>query len=188
MIHTDVYGLVLAGGRSVRMGTDKGLLDYKGKPQREHAFDLLSSICERVFTSCRTEQNIPGSLYPIADKFDYSGPLNGILSGMQTHADKAWLIIAVDMPFVDLASLELLLSNRDKSKFATCFLHETENFPEPLLTLWEPSAYPQLLAYAAAGNISPRFFLESNPVKIVKPADKKVLLNVNYPKDMGPLL
>jgi len=31
-------------------------------------------------------------------------------------------------------------------------------------------------------------FLESNPVKILKPADKKVLLNINYPKDMGPLL
>jgi molybdenum cofactor guanylyltransferase len=188
MIHTDVYGLVLAGGRSVRMGTDKGLLDYKGKPQREHAFDLLSSICEQVFTSCRTEQNVPGFLHPIADSFDYSGPINGILSGMQTHPDKAWLILAVDMPFVDLAALEFLLNKRDKSKFATCFLHEAENFPEPLLTLWEPSAYPQLLAYAAAGNISPRIFLESNPVKIVKPADKKVLLNINYPKDTGPLL
>ena len=188
MIHTDVYGLVLAGGRSVRMGTDKGLLDYKGKPQREYVFDLLSNVCEQVFTSSRNEQNLPDFLHPITDKFDYEGPINGILSGMQTNPEKAWLIIAVDMPFVDLTALEFLLRNRDESKLATCFLNEAENFPEPLLTLWEPAAYPRLVAYASAGNISPRMFLESNPIKVVKPADKKVLLNINYPKDMGPLL
>ena len=68
------------------------------------------------------------------------------------------------------------------------FLHEPENFPEPLLTLWEPAAYPLLVTYAAEGNISPRFFLESNAINIVKPPDKKVLSNINYPKDMGPLL
>ena len=85
MIYTDVYGLILAGGKSVRMGTDKGLLDYKGKPQREYLFDLLSKLCEHVFTSCRKEQNVPSSLNPITDKFDYTGPINGILSGLQTN-------------------------------------------------------------------------------------------------------
>ena len=188
MIHTDVFGLVLAGGKSVRMGTDKGLMDYKGKPQREYLFELLSNVCERVFTSCRIEQNVPPSLNPIPDKFDYNSPINGILSGMQMHPDKAWLIVAVDMPFVDLAALQCLLKSRNKSMVATCFLHEPENFPEPLLTLWEPVAYPLLVAYTSEGNVSPRLFLESNPVKIVKPPDKKVLSNINYPKDRGPLL
>ena len=188
MIHTDVYGLVLAGGRSIRMGSDKGLLNYKGKPQREYLFDLLSNVCERVFTSCRQEQNISENLHPIHDKFDYSGPINGILSGMEAHPEKAWLIIAVDMPFVDLAALQWLLKNREKNMLATCFLNEQENFPEPLLTLWEPAAYPLLSAYAAAGNISPRFFLASSAIKTVKPPDKKILSNINYPKDIGPLL
>ena len=188
MIHTGVFGLVLAGGKSVRMGTDKGLMDYKGKPQREYLFELLSNVCERVFTSCRIEQNVPPSFNPITDKFDYNSPINGILSGMQTHPEKAWLIVAVDMPFVDLPALQCLLTYRDKTKVATCFLHEPENFPEPLLTLWEPAAYPLLVAYAAAGKISPKFFLESSDINIVRPPDKKVLSNINYPTDKGPLL
>jgi molybdopterin-guanine dinucleotide biosynthesis protein A len=188
MVPKDVYGLVLAGGRSVRMGQDKGLLDYRGKPQREYVFDLLSNVCEQVFTSCRAEQKLPASLNPITDKFAYDGPINGILSGIQAHPDKAWLIVAVDMPFVDLPSLQYLLTNRDRSKMATCFLHLPENFPEPLLTLWEPAAYPALEAYAAAGNISPRIFLESSSVKYLTPPDKKILSNINYPKDIGPLL
>lgn len=188
MVHSDVYGLVLAGGRSIRMGTDKGLLEYKGKPQREYLFELLSSVCERAFTSCRKEQNVPSLFQPIIDKFDYEGPINGILSAIETHSDKAWLIVAVDMPFVDEASLQFLLTKRDKSKLATCFLHEPENFPEPLLTLWEPAAYPKLSEYASKGNISPRMFLESNVIKAVRPPDKKVLCNINYRQDMGPLL
>lgn len=187
MIHKDVYGLVLAGGRSVRMGTDKGMLEYNGMPQREYMFDLLSQVCERVFTSCREEQTVPDSLNPITDKFGYEGPINGILSGIQSKPDKAWLIIAVDMPFVDLPALEHLLNNRDMSKLATCYLHEPENFPEPLLTLWEPASFSKLNAYAADGNISPRFFLESNPIKSVKPTDKKILLNINSPQDKGQL-
>jgi molybdopterin-guanine dinucleotide biosynthesis protein A len=183
MIHKDIYGLVLAGGRSVRMGTDKGLLDYNGKPQREFMFDLLSKVCEKVFTSCRKEQNVPDSLNPIPDKFEYEGPINGILSGIQTNQGKAWLIIAVDMPYVDLQALLHLLNNRDQSKVATCYLHEAENFPEPLLTLWEPAAYSKLDAYATAGNISPRYFLESNAVKIVKPTNNQILVNINTPKE-----
>lgn len=188
MIHEDVYGLVLAGGRSIRMGTDKGLLEYKGKPQREYLFELLSDVCERTFTSCRKEQNVPSAFNPIIDKFDYEGPINGIISAISSHSDKAWLIVAVDMPFVDVTSLQFLLGKRDKTKLATCYLHEPENFPEPLLTLWEPAAYPTLSEYARKGNISPRIFLESSPIKTIKPPDKKVLSNINYRKDMGPLL
>jgi molybdopterin-guanine dinucleotide biosynthesis protein A len=188
MIHEDIYGLILTGGRSTRMGSDKSLLEYKGKPQREHLFELLSTICGSVFTSCRKDQDVPKSLQPITDNFDYTGPINGILSGMQTHPDKAWLVMAVDMPFIDIPALEFLLNHRDKNKVATCYLHLPEKFPEPLLTLWEPSAYPLLSSYAAAGNISPRVFLESSDIKAVKPPHKKILLNVNYPRDKGPLL
>ena len=131
MIHTDVYGLVLAGGRSVRMGSDKGLMDYKGKPQREYLFELLSKVCERVFTSCRSEQNVPLSLNPITDKFDYEGPINGILSGIQTHPDMAWLIVAVDMPFVDLPTIQCLLRSRENNTVATCFFTNLKIFRNP---------------------------------------------------------
>jgi len=188
MIHPDVFGLILAGGKSIRMGTDKSLLDYKGKPQREHLFEMLSTICEEVFTSCREDQNVPDSLHPLRDQFSYPGPISGILTGLKNNPKKAWLILAVDMPFVDEAALEFLLNHRDKNKVATCFLHKAEKFPEPLLTLWEPSTYELLEKFVARGGISPRFFLETSDVKTLLPPNEKILLNINYPKDRGPLL
>ncbi len=181
-------GLVLTGGQSRRMGKDKSLLVYQGKPQREYLFDLLSSVCSKVFTSCRTDQEVPPELNPIFDQFDFPGPINGILSAFQTSPDVSWLILAVDMPFIDDTALDFLGKNRDKNKVATCFLNMREKFPEPLLTLWEPSAYPLLLNFANSGNISPRAFLEQADIKAIPPPNEKILLNINYPKDMGPLL
>ncbi|MEJ2005277.1 MAG: NTP transferase domain-containing protein, partial [Cyclobacteriaceae bacterium] len=48
-----VKGLVLAGGQSVRMGRDKGSIDYHGMPQREYAAGLLSKVCKEVLISAR---------------------------------------------------------------------------------------------------------------------------------------
>lgn len=181
------FGLVLSGGQSTRMGTDKSLLSYHGMPHREYLFELLSAYCSRVFTSCRKEQEIPAALNPIADYYNFPGPINGILSAFRAHPETSWLIVAVDMPFVDKGVLQQLLNHRDKNKLATCFLHLPETFPEPLLTLWETSAYPLLLRYAESGNISPRVFLESHAVTMITPRDQKILLNINSPNDREKL-
>jgi len=188
MVNSRPYGLILSGGQSTRMGTDKSLLDYKGKPQREYLFELLSKFCASVFTSCRKDQEVPALLNPIVDAYTIQGPVNGILSAFRAHPKTSWLIVAVDMPFIDEAALQLLLDNRDENKMATCFLHMPDKFPEPLFTLWEPSAYPALLKFTSSGNISPRSFLEQHEVKMITPPDEKILLNINYPKDRGPLL
>jgi molybdopterin-guanine dinucleotide biosynthesis protein A len=187
MESNEPFGLVLAGGLSTRMGTDKSLLDYRGKPQREYLFELLSGFCTRVFTSCRKGQDVPPALNPIVDSFAYPGPINGILSAFQLYPQNAWLIVAVDMPFVDAEALKLLLNNREGSKLATCFLNTREKFPEPLLTLWEPAAYQPLKRFVESGNISPRVFLETHDINTLLPPTEKILLNINYPKDKESL-
>ncbi len=177
------FGLVLTGGKSTRMGTDKSLLNYRGKPQRDYLFELLASFCSRVFTSCRKDQDVPAALNPLIDYYSFPGPINGRMSAFREYPDTSWLIVAVDMPFVDEGVLQQLLNHRDKNKLATCFLHLPENFPEPLLTLWEASAYPLLLSYTESGNISPLVFLETHEVNMITPSDQKLLLNINTPKD-----
>lgn len=177
----DLYGLILIGGYSSRMGTDKSLLEYNGKPQREFLFDLLKNFCDHVFISCRKDQQIPSHLNPIVDSFNISGPLNGILSAFKHKSDTSWLVIAVDMPFVNKHALELLITNRDKKKMATCFYNAKEKQPEPLLTVWERNSYPSLLKFVDNGNVSPREFLKSHPVSMVNPPDEKTILNFNYP-------
>jgi molybdopterin-guanine dinucleotide biosynthesis protein A len=49
-------GLILVGGQSVRMGTDKSQLSYHGKPQWQYLYDLLLPFCQKTYLSCRQNQ------------------------------------------------------------------------------------------------------------------------------------
>lgn len=179
--HSDIYGLILSGGKSTRMGTDKGSIVYHGIPQREFLFNTLNKHCNKVFTSCYAGQHIPKELNPLEDQYEMKGPMNGILSALKNDPDKAWIIVAVDMPYVDDKVFEKLISNRNKERVATCFYNEAGNFPEPLLTLWEPTAFPLLLAFVDGGRISPKDFLAGNQVQLITPEDPNILLSINHP-------
>lgn len=153
-------------------------------PQREFLFDLLKQFCNRVYTSCRNDQHVPEVLNPLPDRFDIVGPMNGILTAFSYHPLTSWLIVAVDMPYVNRDTLQLLISSRDENKIATCFYNPQAQQPEPLLTLWERAAHPLLLAFTEKGNISPRKFLKTHDVNLIQPPDEKTLLNFNSPKDL----
>ena len=179
----DINGLILAGGYSTRMGTDKGLLVYHDRPQREFLFNLLTRHCRAVYVSCRTEQHVPLHLNPIIDFYDLPGPLNGIMSAFRLNANTAWLTIAVDMPYINDETIEVLLSRRDRTKLATCFYNPQTNQPEPLLSLWESEAHSFLMKFVDAGNFSPRDFLKRHPVNLITPPDERILMNFNSPED-----
>lgn len=179
-----VYGLILAGGQSSRMGHDKSLIDYHGAPQREYLHTLLKKHCAEVFISCKTTHNIPYHLSPLPDQFELESPLNGILSAFHFNASVAWLTVPVDMPFVNDKIIHHLIQRRDRQKVATCFYDSTGKKPEPLLTLWEPKAFAGLQEFFTQGNISPRQFLMRSDINILTTPDPKSLLNINDPDDL----
>ena len=177
-------GLVLAGGHSSRMGRDKGTIIVHGIPQREYLFQELTQVCTEVYTSCRHDQQLPSSLHPIGDAFDIGSPLNGILSAFRLSPHTAWLAVAVDMPNINRNVFKLLASHRDPVKPATCFYNDETKLPEPLLTIWEPAAYPSLLKFVETGRKSPRDFLAINDVNILHTKDTSIFYNMNTPDDV----
>ncbi len=178
-ISSSLYGLILAGGKSVRMGFDKGYIDYHGKPQRQYLFELLGKYCDEVYTSCKTESEIPIACHPLVDQFQIDSPLNGILSAFQFNKNVAWLSIPIDMPMIDSTIIEYLIKHRDHSKTATCFFDSEGKNPEPLLALWEPKASQELLTFYRSGKISPRDFLKQSNVNIISIPNTQSLLNIN---------
>ncbi|MBT8186826.1 MAG: NTP transferase domain-containing protein, partial [Croceitalea sp.] len=120
---TKLYGLVLSGGKSTRMGSDKGLLTYHGIPQRDYAYSLLNELCDSTFLSIRSEQEaeIKKEYKVIIDQDKYRGPLNGILSAHEAHPEAAWLVLACDLPLITKSSLQRLIQERDPKKAATAF-------------------------------------------------------------------
>ncbi len=176
-----IQGLVLAGGKSVRMGTDKGLLNYYGKSHRYFAIEMLENMNFKTFLSVRKEQKITDTP-TVEDVFLGLGPFGAICSAFQKDPNKAWLVIATDLPFVDEKIIELLLNNRNPSKIATAIKGKGKEFPEPLITIWEPKSYPILLNYLTQGISCPRKVLINSEVEIIE-IDDDFIVNVNTPKE-----
>jgi len=177
-------GLVLAGGKSTRMGTDKGLLNYHGQAQRDYLTDLLQNALGKnadVFLSVRAEQDIKNSPV-ITDKFVGLGPFGAICSAFMHNPNAAYMVIATDLPFVNREVLELLISRRNPTKIATAIKGKSKPFMEPLVTIWEPKAYPVLLGYLAQGYSCPRKVLINSDVEIVA-IDDRFIQNINTPQD-----
>ncbi len=178
-----LYGLVLAGGHSNRMKTDKSLLAYHGKSQVQHCFDLITPYCLKVFVSNREDQSLLDNhkdLPQIHDTFLNIGPLGGILSAMASHSHVAWLILACDLPFVNSKTIEKLIKFRDPSKIATAYKSTTVPFhPEPLCSIYEPRAHSLLLKFYQGGKQCPRKFLINSDVRLIKQDDQHSLTNIN---------
>jgi len=179
-----IYGLILSGGKSQRMGHDKALIAYHGKPQREYLFELLEPFCHQVFTSCKSSDNIPQVLNPLPDQYDFKSPLNGILTAFALAGDRAWLTVPVDMPMIDEDVITYILHHRNPEKTATCFYDSEGKLPEPLFTVWEPQAGKKLLAYYLGGGISPREFLVNEDINLLHAPHPKYLININSPSDL----
>ena len=180
----NLNGLILTGGRSTRMGTDKSQLVYHAKSQREHLTDLLSLYCNTVYWSVNADQaaelNLIGQPI-VVDAFDLVGPLNGILSAYQCDPAVAWLVVACDMPLLSTTSLDALVKNRDSTKLATVFFDSDGQLPEPLLGIYEPEFWPIMQKAVADGHYSPRQLLRANPIQLLTAPDIRELLNINDP-------
>lgn len=178
-------GVVLAGGKSLRMGQDKGSMQWHGVKQREYVADLLSKFCDETFISCREEGQITDSSYPLlVDSFTGIGPYGAILSAFQKNSECAWLVVACDLPLIDEATLQYLIDNRNRNSIATTFQSPHDGLPEPLITIWEPAAFAHLLMLKEEGYTCPRkALLRHDDVTILQPPHPAALMNANTPED-----
>ena len=119
-----LFGLVLAGGASTRMRTDKAALEYGGQPQLRRAFEMLSQVCAATFVSVRPDQRDDPARagYPqIVDRQPGIGPIAGISAALLEHPKAAWLVLACDLPFLTEETLQNLIAHRDPHKIATAY-------------------------------------------------------------------
>src|SRR5579871_6236759 len=165
-----IYALVLAGGRSTRMQRDKAALSYHGRSQLEWAVSLLQPHVERVFVSVRPDQTndpVRARFEQIVDTQDNLGPIAGIMAAQAKYPQVAWLVLACDLPFLDVGTLETLLAARQPQRLATAFRSSHDVLPEPLCAIYEPASREAILAHVASGKNCPRKFLINSDVQLL---------------------
>jgi molybdenum cofactor guanylyltransferase len=183
-----LFGLVLAGGASTRMRTDKAALQYHGRPQLQWAFELVAKFCAASFVSVRPDQRSDAARagHPqIVDRRPGIGPIAGISAALLEQPKAAWLVLACDLPFLTERTLEHLIAHRDASKIATAYRSAHDGLPEPLCAIWEPAAREPVLAYIASGKQCPRKFLIDSDTKVLDLPERQALDNVNTVEEFG---
>lgn len=97
-MNRDLTGLVLAGGRSRRMGADKALIDVDGRPLVAHVARRLSTVCTTVLVAPGRRRIAGIPWRQVDDRVPSQGPLGGILGGLAVAATPLVAVTAVDMP------------------------------------------------------------------------------------------
>lgn len=181
-----LYGLVICGGESTRMGTDKSLLVYYQKPQYEHVANLLAPLCERVVLCCNAEQyRTFRTGYPkLADlpEFAGAGPMSGLLTAFETLPGNDFLVAGCDYPCLTTDELANFLHDTDKDLLASAFYNQNA-FYEPLLGWYSRSAGDALMQTFKNGSRSLQRFLQAENAGKYRPMSERTMLSVDTIED-----
>jgi molybdopterin-guanine dinucleotide biosynthesis protein A len=188
MSETPVFGLVLSGGNSKRMGRDKALLERDGQSQLAFMMALLEPLVERVFVSTREAQKDEPErrqFAQIIDQYDDMGPLAGILSAMDAHPDVDWLVVACDLPNIDAETIRHLLAKRSADHPFTAYVSSHDGLPEPLCAIYRSQSATTVRNFADDGIHCPRKILIRSDTHLLAQLDPASLDNINAPDDLA---
>ena len=120
-MYSNITGIILAGGKSSRMGTNKALLKLKGKTIIEHIADLLHSIFANVIIITNTPEEYSFLKNPMyADIFPNRGPLAGIHSGLTNSQTEQNFIISCDIPLINQEMIKYILDYETTKPITVC--------------------------------------------------------------------
>lgn len=140
-----VTGIILAGGKSSRMGSDKGLIELCGKPLISYAISSLSAICDRIIISSSSNSYEAFGFEVIGDEFPGIGPMGGIYSALKKSSTEKNLVLSCDLPFVSAGLLSFILNNSDGYEVAVpC---EGDLYYEPLCAFYRHSVLDKMVAF-----------------------------------------
>jgi molybdopterin-guanine dinucleotide biosynthesis protein A len=148
----EVTGIVLAGGRSKRMGEDKSLMRLNGKTMIEFSIDALKPLCSKVIISSKQ------SIYDFTgcqvwhDEIENQAPIIGIYSCLKRSETDVNIILSCDVPLISKELLEFLLANSADHEI-TVPIHDN-GMIEPLCGIYKKSATGILKVCIDEGNFS----------------------------------
>lgn len=186
-----VSALILAGGRSSRMGTDKALLPWNGVP-------LLERVCRAAVQSCssvavltpwpqRYQSVISAPVQFIEEAGPQQGPLIALKQGLAEVSTPWILLLACDLPCLDPQILQdwgRKLQSLPDVQLAQVPYHQGRW--EPLCGFYHQRCFHQLQSFIAQGGRSFQDWLEQMPVQKLDVNDRAaaMLRNCNTPEDL----
>ena len=180
--------IILAGGKSRRMGRDKLALTVGGQTLLEAAVARFSAVFDSVCISVAEQDKYPGiAAGRIADIYPGCGPLSGLHAALLATMDDAVFLVAADLPFSDPHAAKEIMRLRGDAD--VCIIKREDGYIEPLFGCYGRSILPVCEAALLAGEYKMTALLSRLDTRYISERDLgahwdgRLLLNVNYPED-----
>jgi len=178
--------IILAGGKSTRMGQDKGLIQWNGKRFLEHVIEAAQSVASRVILSGDMARLIGFGFEVIEDKETGNGPVYALASCFEKLTEENVLVLSCDVPQISAQDLELLVSKHHSESDLTCY--EYKGKVMPLIGVYSPSSFIAFKKAMEKGERKLFFVLNGLKVKTVQYEGVGGLMNINTPQDLKALI
>lgn len=184
-------GIVLAGGKSTRMGTSKALLPFGPETMLQRVARLLSTVVSPIVVVAAADQQLPAlpaDVIITRDEREARGPLEGLRAGLKAlpPAVDAAYVTSCDVPLLVAGFVTQMLEFADGHDVAVM---EIDGFPHPLSAVYRRSTLPHVEDLLAHDRLRPVFLYERVKTRRVKPQeitadpDLRTLRNLNTPDD-----
>lgn len=187
-----IAGLVLAGGKSSRMGQDKANLPIKdGRTMLQHACDIVRTIYSTCYVSCATGHVLAG-VPCIEDNISGVGPLAGLIAALRFFSAKGYdaaHVLACDMPFMQSGTMVALrdryLALDSNANISVAVWQTADNRLQMLCALYAVSALPFLEDACKTGKYSLKKIIPlEQTLRIRCPSEiEEEFFNCNYPEE-----
>jgi len=193
-----MLGIILCGGQSTRMGSDKGLLKLHATTWAQTAIDKIKAIKLPVLLSVNKDQYDgyaaifnPQQLITDNDSLKLKGPLCGVLSVHMQYPQEDLLILACDMPLMETELLKELITHYQQGP-AAAFVFTNDGEPEPLCGIYKATGLAHILHLYQTNQLpkhSMKYMLEHIITNLVPIADdkKKCFRNFNAHAELNGL-
>jgi len=181
-----ITAIILAGGQSKRMGTDKALMELEGMTMLETVVKLCKNSCDKILISSNNPEHGKFGFSVVVDEIKHCGPIGGLYSALRKSETDWNFIISVDSPFVEPLFLNFLISEI-KDSDAVVPIHDKGK--EPLIALYHKNCTSEIEKRIQAGNFKMHDLVTSLNTKLVdseKWLEKypKIFQNINRPGDL----
>lgn len=194
-MYYDITGIILAGGKSSRMGVNKSLLKLGEKTIIERIVDLMKSLFNKVIIITNKTNEYEFLKLPLhQDIYKEKGPLGGIHSGLVNSKTDKNFFISCDIPLMTKEMIEYIVNYKTKKPIIFC---EAACYHQPLAGVYKKNVLPKieevLNGSKNANDNSLHLFLKRVDSEIVQPQnlefyDDRIFFNVNNPDDYRYLL
>lgn len=185
--------IVLAGGRSSRLGKPKALLSLAGKPLIQHVVGRAKAFSKEVLVCVKSldQLNIPLEAKLVVDGIELNSPLAGVLAGALAAKEEFVFLTACDTPFISRSVVEKLLEKvMEKEHFNAAIPRWPNGFIEPLYAVYKRMALVKAVeevlsegSEPSLRNVISRLNPLFIPVEELK-VDPRVFLNINSLRDL----